>query len=84
MASLEQLSNGRAAGNIVTSGYKTKATNFGEAELPGHDLRYVRAEILSKVANVCWDCREIRGQMRRCVRLTTKEGFSVSGQLNIA
>lgn len=57
-ASLDHLSRGRAAWNIVTSGYKFEAANFGEKELPDHDSRYARAQEFVKVVKGLWDTWE--------------------------
>lgn len=57
-ASLDHLSKGRAAWNIVTSGYKYEAANFGEAELPDHDFRYVRAREFVQVVKGLWNSWE--------------------------
>lgn len=57
-ASLDQLSRGRAAWNIVTSGYKFEAANFGEKELPDHITRYARAREFVGVVKGLWDSWE--------------------------
>ncbi|VIO69864.1 LLM class flavin-dependent oxidoreductase [Bradyrhizobium ivorense] len=54
-ASLDHLSRGRAAWNIVTSGNKFEAPNFGEKELPDHDTRYARAREFVEVVKGLWD-----------------------------
>ena len=43
-ASLDHLSGGRAAWNIVTTFVPDVAANFGDAALPNHDGRYERAK----------------------------------------
>ncbi|MGY3582500.1 FMN-dependent oxidoreductase (nitrilotriacetate monooxygenase family) [Bradyrhizobium sp. USDA 4341] len=57
-ASLDHLSRGRAAWNIVTSATGFEAQNFGEDILPDHDARYVRARELVKVVKGLWDSWE--------------------------
>ncbi|SPP98228.1 LLM class flavin-dependent oxidoreductase [Bradyrhizobium vignae] len=58
LASLDHLSGGRAAWNIVTSGFKFEAQNFGEAELPDHDTRYARAREFVEIVKGLWDTWE--------------------------
>lgn len=58
LASLDHLSLGRAAWNIVTSGNKYEAPNFGEEELPDHDTRYTRAKEFVEVVKGLWDTWE--------------------------
>lgn len=57
-ASLDRLSQGRAAWNIVTSGYKFEAANFGDKELPCHATRYARAREFVRVVKGLWDSWE--------------------------
>ncbi|WP_234685943.1 LLM class flavin-dependent oxidoreductase [Bradyrhizobium monzae] len=95
-ASLDLLSQGRAAWNIVTSGFKFEATNFGEEELPDHDTRYTRAKEFVKVVKGLWDSWEddafVRDKESGIYVDTTKLHFlnhrgdylSVRGPLNIA
>ncbi|RWA79576.1 MAG: LLM class flavin-dependent oxidoreductase [Mesorhizobium sp.] len=54
-ASLDHLSRGRAAWNIVTSASDFEAENFGEKELPDHETRYARAREFVEVAKGLWD-----------------------------
>ncbi|MCP3441129.1 LLM class flavin-dependent oxidoreductase [Bradyrhizobium sp. CCGUVB14] len=54
-ASLDHLSQGRAAWNMVTSGSSLEAPNFGESELPDHDMRYARAREFVEVMKGLWD-----------------------------
>ncbi|WP_158742679.1 LLM class flavin-dependent oxidoreductase [Acidisphaera sp. L21] len=56
-ASLDHLSNGRAAWNAVTSSGPEAAGNFGRTH-PAHDQRYVIAEEFVDVVNGLWDCWE--------------------------
>ncbi|MGX1350489.1 FMN-dependent oxidoreductase (nitrilotriacetate monooxygenase family) [Bradyrhizobium elkanii] len=57
-ASLDYLSRGRAGWNIVTSGFRFEAANFGEEELPDHDTRYSRAREFVDVVKGLWDTWE--------------------------
>jgi FMN-dependent oxidoreductase (nitrilotriacetate monooxygenase family) len=54
-ASLDHLSNGRAAWNIVTTADPESARNFGLDQVLGHDERYVRAEEYVDVVRMLWD-----------------------------
>jgi len=95
-ASLDHLSRGRAAWNIVTSGLKFEASNFGDNELPDHDMRYDRAREFVEVVKGLWDSWEddafIREKQSGIFVDTTKlhflnhrgDYFSVRGPLNIA
>ncbi|XSC42648.1 LLM class flavin-dependent oxidoreductase [Bradyrhizobium sp. RDT10] len=96
LASLDHLSRGRAAWNIVTSGYKFEAANFGENDLPDHDTRYARAREFVEVVKGLWDSWEddafIRDKQSGIFADTTKlhvlnhrgDYLSVRGPLNIA
>ncbi|MFK4380962.1 LLM class flavin-dependent oxidoreductase [Bradyrhizobium sp. USDA 223] len=96
LASLDHLSHGRAAWNIVTSGIKFEASNFGDHELPDHDVRYARAREFVKVVKGLWDSWDddafIRDKRNGIYADTTKlhllnhrgKYFSVRGPLNIA
>lgn len=95
-ASLDHLSRGRTAWNIVTSGGKFEAPNFGEKELPNHDTRYARASEFVEVVKGLWDSWDddafIRDKQsgiyadRAKLHLLNHRGdyFSVRGPLNIA
>jgi FMN-dependent oxidoreductase (nitrilotriacetate monooxygenase family) len=54
-ASLDHLSGGRAAWNVVTSSNKAAALNYGK-ELNEHDLRYEIATEFVDVVRGLWDC----------------------------
>jgi FMN-dependent oxidoreductase (nitrilotriacetate monooxygenase family) len=54
-ASLDHVSKGRAAWNIVTSLQNETARNFGLPELPPHDDRYRRADEFVDVVVKLWD-----------------------------
>lgn len=96
LASLDHLSRGRAAWNIVTSSGKFEPPNFGEKDLPDHDTRYARAREFVEVVKGLWDTWEddafIRDKKSGIFADTTKlhflnhrgNYFSVRGPLNIA
>ena len=54
-ASIDHLSNGRAAWNIVTSWLATAADNFGGTGQISHADRYARGEEFMTVVNELWD-----------------------------
>lgn len=54
-ASLDHVSKGRAAWNIVTTQHDHSASNFGLAHLPDHTDRYQRAEEFVDVVVKLWD-----------------------------
>jgi FMN-dependent oxidoreductase (nitrilotriacetate monooxygenase family) len=53
-ATLDHLSGGRAAWNVVTTFVPDVAANFGSAALPQHDDRYTRAEEFLDVVLGLW------------------------------
>ena len=57
-ATLDQLSGGRAAWNIVTSLNDAEARNMGRDALPEHDERYDRADEFLEVVLGHWDTWE--------------------------
>lgn len=57
-ASLDHLSGGRAAWNIVTSTSDNEARNFGGNRIPDHEARYERAREFVEVACGLWDSWE--------------------------
>lgn len=57
-ASLDLLSDGRAAWNVVTTGGPQAAGNFGLAEHPAHAKRYERAREFVEVVKGLWDSWE--------------------------
>ncbi|TDT29881.1 LLM class flavin-dependent oxidoreductase [Naumannella halotolerans] len=57
-ASLDHISHGRAAWNVVTSANDYAARNFGQAKLAPHDERYVMAEEAFDVVSSYWDTWE--------------------------
>jgi FMN-dependent oxidoreductase (nitrilotriacetate monooxygenase family) len=58
MATLDHLSSGRVAWNIVTSFSNEAAKDYGLDELPEHDLRYDMADEYVEVVNGLWDSWE--------------------------
>ena len=57
-ASLDHISRGRAAWNVVTSANDFAARNFGHAQLPPHADRYARAREFVAVTKQLWDTWE--------------------------
>jgi FMN-dependent oxidoreductase (nitrilotriacetate monooxygenase family) len=95
-ASLDHLSKGRAAWNVVTTGNENAAGNFGKDEHPAHPLRYERAEEFLDVAKALWDSFEDDAFLRdkatgvylnpKKLHTVNHKGshFSVTGPLNIS
>lgn len=95
-ASLDHISQGRAAWNVVTSANDFAARNFGHAKLAPHAERYERAGEFVEVVKKLWDCWEPDAFIYdRAEKLTfdpakfhivAHEGkhFRVHGGLNIA
>src|SRR3954451_25287640 len=54
-ATLDHLSGGRAAWNVVTSVNDSEAQNFGVKEHLGHDARYDRADEFLEATTGLWD-----------------------------
>jgi FMN-dependent oxidoreductase (nitrilotriacetate monooxygenase family) len=54
-ASLDLMSRGRAGWNVVTSSNPAEAYNFGQSDLPPHELRYARAREFVEVCRGLWD-----------------------------
>jgi FMN-dependent oxidoreductase (nitrilotriacetate monooxygenase family) len=54
-ATLDHLSGGRAAWNVVTSVNDSEARNFGVRQALGHDERYDRADEFMEAAVALWD-----------------------------
>jgi N-acetyl-S-(2-succino)cysteine monooxygenase len=54
-SSIDRMSNGRAAWNVVTSTMDASALNFGEDRLKDHDLRYEIAGEFVDVVRGLWD-----------------------------
>ncbi|MDR3427484.1 LLM class flavin-dependent oxidoreductase [Silvimonas sp.] len=95
-ASLDHLSKGRAAWNVVTTGNEAAAGNFGKAEHLAHALRYERAEEFLDVVKGLWDSFDDDAFLRDKTsgvyfdadKLHTLDHqgkhFSVTGPLNIS
>src|SRR5258705_5810309 len=54
-ASIDHISNGRAAWNIVTTWLATAAENYGGAGQVSHANRYTRGDEFMTVVNELWD-----------------------------
>ena len=95
-ASLDHISAGRAAWNVVTSRTDMEARNFGYSESPDYDTRYDRAIEFVDVVRGLWDSWDddafIRDQTsgenydpaRMHVLAHKGPHFSVQGPLNVA
>ena len=95
-ASLDHLSKGRAAWNVVTSVVSDEAWNFGREQHVDHGDRYQRAEEFVQVVKGLWDSWDddafvrdkASGQYFDPAKLHTLnhkgEHFSVRGPLNVA
>ena len=57
-ASLDHISHGRAAWNVVTSANDYAARNFGLDRLPPHGERYAKAREFVEVVEALWDTWE--------------------------
>ncbi len=94
-ASIDHISNGRAAWNIVTSWLATAAENYGGAGQPSHADRYTRGEEFMTVVNALWDSwaadavidDRASGIYARRERMTSinhrGDFYSVAGPLNL-
>ena len=94
-ASLDHISNGRVAWNIVTSSLASSARNFGGETQLSHADRYARGEEFMRVVNALWDSwaedavidDRASGQYARAdrVRPINHRGdfYQVAGPLNI-
>jgi FMN-dependent oxidoreductase (nitrilotriacetate monooxygenase family) len=56
LSSLDLLSKGRIAWNVVTSATDLEARNFGLDGIPPKDLRYDRADDVLEACCALWDC----------------------------
>ncbi len=95
-ASLDHISDGRAAWNVVTSALNDEAHNFGQQNILNHELRYDRADEFLQVVKGLWDSWEedavqadkASGQYfdEAKVHALNHKGtfFSVQGPLNVA
>jgi N-acetyl-S-(2-succino)cysteine monooxygenase len=95
-ATIDHLSGGRAAWNVVTGAFPEAAGNFGHANHPPHDLRYAIATEFVKVVKGLWDSWEdgaivmdkASGQFADIFKMHELnhkgEYFSVKGPLNVS
>jgi FMN-dependent oxidoreductase (nitrilotriacetate monooxygenase family) len=58
LASLDHLSGGRIAWNVVTGAFAEAAENFGTSKHPPHEERYAIADEFVKIAKGLWDSWE--------------------------
>jgi FMN-dependent oxidoreductase (nitrilotriacetate monooxygenase family) len=58
LLSLDNLSNGRAGWNLVTSFAEAAAANFGDRGVVPHDERYRQAEEVLEIVRTLWDSFE--------------------------
>jgi FMN-dependent oxidoreductase (nitrilotriacetate monooxygenase family) len=56
LASLDMLTGGRAAWNVVTSATNLEARNFGMDGIPPKEERYDRADEVLEACNALWEC----------------------------
>jgi FMN-dependent oxidoreductase (nitrilotriacetate monooxygenase family) len=96
MATLDHLSNGRAAWNIVTSFQQAEARNFGREDQLSRERRYYRADEFLEVACKLWDSWQDDALVRdpagplfadpARVRRVDHDGewFKVRGPLNVS
>ncbi|MDH2236329.1 LLM class flavin-dependent oxidoreductase [Pigmentiphaga sp. GD03639] len=96
LATLDHLSDGRAAWNIVTSFQHAEARNFGRDDHIGHDDRYDRADEFLEVACKLWNSWDDGALVRDAqaplfadpakVRPIDHHGrwFNVEGPLNVS
>jgi FMN-dependent oxidoreductase (nitrilotriacetate monooxygenase family) len=95
-ASLDHISQGRAAWNIVTTSYERTAANFSRGPHPDHAQRYEIAEEFVSVVQDLWDSWEddafVRNKQTGEYFIAEKQHainhqgrfFSVKGPLNVA
>lgn len=84
-ASLDTVSGGRAAWNVVTTGSKDAADNYGGGPLPTHAERYSRAEEFLQVVLGLWAGWAEDPSAEDGIRTLdhTGEHFSVRGPLTV-
>src|SRR4051812_11625625 len=73
-ASLDHLSQGRAAWNVVTTSYARSAANFTRGTHPDHDARYEIAEEFVDICKGLWDSWDDGAMV-----IDKKGGFSAEG-----
>ena len=94
-ASLDHISNGRAAWNLVTTSKIGAAQNFGPSAHPDHSHRYERAEEFIDIVKSLWDtwdddafpCDKVSGRYyEKAKRHRTKyigNHFNLNAELNV-
>lgn len=84
-ASLDHLSGGRAAWNVVTSAAPWESVNFGRADHLEHGRRYERAEEFIDVVKQLWDAgADLRDGLPGTPVHHHGEHFDVVGPLDVA
>ncbi|MGV4982331.1 LLM class flavin-dependent oxidoreductase [Streptomyces sp. NPDC001709] len=84
-ASLDHLSGGRAAWNVVTSAAPWESVNFGKPEHMEHGQRYQRAEEFIDVVQQLWDSAGDADGGTAGTRIDHRgEYFDVAGPLDVA
>ena len=83
-ASIDHISNGRAAWNIVTSWLATAAENYGGAGQVSHADRYARGEEFMAVVKALWDSWAAGRGRRRPGSRDLRAGATASGRSTIA
>ncbi|MFC0472667.1 LLM class flavin-dependent oxidoreductase [Halalkalibacter kiskunsagensis] len=95
-ASLDHISGGRAAWNVVTSSKNAEARNFNQDEHLQHESRYERAEEFVNVVRALWDSWEDEALLidKKAGRFADPDKvheinhkgnwFSVKGPLNVS
>ncbi|MBB3212779.1 FMN-dependent oxidoreductase (nitrilotriacetate monooxygenase family) [Herbaspirillum sp. Sphag1AN] len=95
-ASLDHLSNGRAAWNVVTTSYDKSAANFTRGNHPAHEQRYAMAGEFVDVVRGLWDSWQDGAVLRdkssgvyfdaSKVHALNHQGpfFSIRGPLNVS
>lgn len=85
-ASLDHISNGRAAWNIVTSSDAFTGENFRRGGYLKHDQRYVRAEEFVRASKTLWNSwpadRAARGERPESFEYRSSQ-FNIEGQFNV-
>ncbi|MBV1906919.1 MAG: LLM class flavin-dependent oxidoreductase [Pseudomonadales bacterium] len=90
MATMDHLTEGRIAWNVVTSYSRSEAQNFGMDDIPEHDFRYDMADeymevvinygVVGKKMRLLWTVKRASMQIPiKYIALITKENFSKVG-----
>jgi alkanesulfonate monooxygenase SsuD/methylene tetrahydromethanopterin reductase-like flavin-dependent oxidoreductase (luciferase family) len=77
-ASIDYLSGGRPAWNVVTEAFPEAAENFGRVPHPDHSARYAMADEFVKVVKGLWDSWEevLLLPTRRRAVISTRRSFT--------